>query len=69
MSINLRESVETIITGNPEHAEPLYDVLLFMARPKAALTPDFDATAEMLYSMTEDSRRHREIYEKKRAAA
>lgn len=66
--LNLREAIMQIIQNNPEMAVPVYDVLLFMKRPDAAKTADFDEAVELLYAMTPDSRRHREIYEKARAA-
>lgn len=69
MSINLRESAQRIVANNPDLAEPLYDALVFMAQPRSALTPEYDETTEMLYAMTEDSRVHRQEYEKKRVAA
>lgn len=69
MSISLKESALQIITNNPEHIVPLYDVLLFMGQPKAALTDDYDETKELLYSMTPDARKHQKLYEKARTAA
>lgn len=69
MSLNLLESAQQIITNNPEYAEPVYDMILFMAQPDAVLSPEFDETKEMLYAMTADARANRERYEEKKVAA
>lgn len=67
--IDLVKSVTLIIQNNPESAVPLYDVLLFMSQPNAALSSEYDETTELLYAMTTHSQENRDLYEKERAAA
>ncbi len=61
--------IQQIIRNDPALAVPLFDVLVFMAMPGAADTPDYDEMLDMCYPHTPDYRAHREEYEKARAAA
>jgi len=54
---------------NPDTAEPLLDVVLWMTTPKVTKTPEYDQILDMLCSAVPDFRNWRDEHIKKRLAA
>lgn len=61
-------SATTILDYNPELAEALFDVILFVAESEDPKNnPQVDRLMEMVYARTEDSTGHRQVYRNRRA--
>ena len=65
--INPLTRAAAIIDTDPQLAEPLFDLLVFVVEvDDPRHNSQVDRVLEMVYARTEDSLKHRQIYERKR---